>query len=292
VVAVAGRTADRARHNAAELAATLGHDVATAADVRALCAQDIDALLIASPAEAHLEALEAALEHGLACLCEKPIVGLAEADRGLACLQRFAAAKTVFVENAQWPLILPVLDALHGSARTNAAKLSMGLSPMHGGAEAMVSDSLPHLLSLLLELVPQQSRSSVHVRNVAIDSRDPLATLANAVVEVGFEGGSLRAELHLQQVPLQPRPFWFAVDGRRADRRIGKDYALSFVGNGQEVARPAPLFALVAQFVELAKGSGSPQGEELRARLVAEAAVRLRLYAGVLARLFGGTSAI
>ena len=40
----------------------------------ALCASGVAALVIASPAEFHLEALRAGVEAGLPTLCEKPLV--------------------------------------------------------------------------------------------------------------------------------------------------------------------------------------------------------------------------
>ncbi|MEQ1634929.1 MAG: Gfo/Idh/MocA family oxidoreductase, partial [Planctomycetota bacterium] len=154
VVAVAGRDAERAAHHAEELAQRLKHPVEARADLQALCAGGIDALVIASPQEAHLAALRAAASNGLSCLCEKPLVDPRDAALGLAVVQQFRGQGLVLHENAQWPFVLPVLAQLFSRPEGSPRLLEMGLSPMGGGALSMVADSLPHLLSLCLAVLP------------------------------------------------------------------------------------------------------------------------------------------
>src|SRR5438270_13186930 len=72
VAGVSGRSLERATVNAEAIARNLGHEVKPFASPKALCATGVAALVIASPPEFHLEALEAAAEAGLPALCEKP----------------------------------------------------------------------------------------------------------------------------------------------------------------------------------------------------------------------------
>src|SRR5689334_8449589 len=65
VAGVSGRSVDRATVNAATLGQQLSHEVKSFASPAVLCAADIAALVIASPVQFHLEALQAAAEVGL-----------------------------------------------------------------------------------------------------------------------------------------------------------------------------------------------------------------------------------
>src|ERR1700719_65920 len=74
VAAVSGRSLDRATVNAETLGQQLGHEISAFVSPSELCAAGIAALVIASPGQFHLEALQAAMEAGLPTFCEKPLV--------------------------------------------------------------------------------------------------------------------------------------------------------------------------------------------------------------------------
>ena len=65
VAAVSGRSLDRATVNAETLGPKLGHEVTAFASPAALCAAHVAALVIASPVQFHLEALQAATYLGM-----------------------------------------------------------------------------------------------------------------------------------------------------------------------------------------------------------------------------------
>lgn len=290
VVAVAARDAERAAYHAEELAQRLKHPVAAKADVTALCASGIDALVIASPQEAHLTALRAAVSNGLSCLCEKPLVDLRDAAAGLAVVQQFQDQGLVLHENAQWPFVLPVLSQLYSMPEGSPRLLEMGLSPMGGGALSMVADSLPHLLSLCLAVLPKSQALALELRSCTIDTRAAAATSSRLELHFRHPGGELLARLFLVQCPTQPRPAWFALDGRRVDRRIGDGYAISFVGNGAEAAVSDPMYALVEQFLAAATAKRANPRFQANEGGVDAVAVRLRLYAEVLSALGAAAS--
>src|SRR3954468_17260691 len=74
VAGVSGRSLERTNANAEMLGKQFGHEVNPFASPEELCASGVAALVIASPAELHLEALQTAAEAGLPVLCEKPLV--------------------------------------------------------------------------------------------------------------------------------------------------------------------------------------------------------------------------
>ena len=81
---------DVAGSAAASVAEATGAEQARDAD-EALAAKDVDAVLIASSTNTHLDLLERAVEAGKAVLCEKPIdLDLAKVD---ACWQRIKDAR-------------------------------------------------------------------------------------------------------------------------------------------------------------------------------------------------------
>lgn len=283
VTAIAGRDAERTRAVAAELAAGLGHAVAVAADTAEL-ARAVDALVVASPVPGHLAGLDAALAAGVPCLCEKPLVAAADRDAGLARIARFRAQGLLLEENCQWPFVLPALWQLHPELVGRPVRtVAMGLGPGWAGP-AMVADSLSHVLSVvqaLAEIEPDAPPADVR-------QTDGGPAAARNIVQFRLIGGRgpIDVALHLEHCPQQPRPAWLAVDGARIDRRLGPDYAISFVAaDGRTANVQDPLRQLVYGFA-----ANLPRTNRERITALADAvAVRLRLYAGVLDRLAAGS---
>jgi hypothetical protein len=277
VTGVAGRDAAGAERAAGELAAALGAPVTAFADAASL-ARTVDALVVAAPVPAHLAGLEAALAAGVPCLCEKPLVGAAETDAGLACVAAFRDRGILLVENCQWPEIVVQLAPLRSAAAAASPvrRLAMGLGPGWPG-RTMVEDSLSHVLSVLQALVPVPETATV--AGVRQDDAGPAATRNVVRFTVGAATGPVAVELHLEHCPEPPRPAWISIDGARFDRRIGEGYVQSFVaGNGRAIQVQDPLHRLVYGFVQ------SIDRADLERRSIEAAAVstRLRLYRAVL----------
>ncbi|MBL8728684.1 MAG: Gfo/Idh/MocA family oxidoreductase [Planctomycetes bacterium] len=281
VTAVAGRDANGALRGAKQLTATLGHPVDAAADTAAL-AGAVDALVIASPVPSHAAALDAALAAGVACLCEKPLVGWREAEAGRARIRTFAARGLLLDENCQWPFVLPALFELFPQLRTEPPReVRMRLSPV-GRGPSMVEDSLSHVLSVVQALVPWASAALL----AEIGQSDARADAEHNVVRFELRAGNrqVRVELHVQHCPQQPRPAWIEVDGCRMERRIGAGYTISFAGGGREVKTPDPLRQLVYRFAGLLTQRSRDRTTAL-ANLVD---ARLRLYADLLRHVCDG----
>lgn len=286
VTGIAGRDMARAEANALELADRLAHPVSAFADEMALCRSGIDVLVIASPTHAHAAGLDAALDAGLACFCEKPIVDLPHVEAAIGTLARFADAGILVTENSQWPYVLPVVDEIHGRVRASThRRLEVGLSPIDAEPLRMAKESLPHLISMawaLAALEPGQELALDSARAVGV--RD-----GSMAIEATFVATHVRIDacLHLAQCVEQPRPAWVAVDGRRIDRKIGPGYSISFEGGGREVPVEDPLFSLVREFVRECRLPPSAARDRRRKEGARAVAARLRVWRDALQRLFG-----
>jgi len=272
---VAGREFMRTETTAVEISKQLGHPVAAYENAEQLAA-NVDALVVACPAEGHLSGLDAALAAGVPCLCEKPLVTAAQTDEALRRIAAFRERGLLLVENCQWPFTLPALHELHPELREQPVRtLAMRLSPAAPG-RVMIQDSLSHVLSLLQALVPLP----VDAKLKAVVESEPGPAAEHNVVRFEVTGGTenVAVALHLQCCPQQPRPAWYEVNGMRVDRQLGPNYEISFAANdGRVVNVEDPLAKLVYGFVANLKRTPLERTYAFDA-----IELRLRLYSGIL----------
>ncbi len=262
----------------ADLERRLGHRPSGYTDLAQLLERERpDAIAILSPRGTHGRYLEAALAAGTHVLCEKPLLeGPRAAQRVDSLARAFQAAGLLLAENCQWPHVLPAFEELHGPI-ARPSEFAMRLTPASRGAE-MLSDALPHVLSLLQVLAPG---SGAHFEDLAFSTR------AVDAREVQIEGtylcGGRRLGVRVELVSgrTTPREAWLAIDGRRARRRVREqDYAL-FLGEDppqgserREVPLPDPLAAHLAAFLgdlDSVRGGAPPPASDAiieRARLL------------------------
>ena len=278
VTAIAGSSPARAEANAAALGERLGHEVRPCRDLDELCASGIAALVIASPPEHHLAALEAGAAARLPVLCEKPLVHEHDFASGVEVVSRFVGSGLLLTENCHWPFVLPVLRELYGDlSLASVRQLSLGLGAVTSG-RALVQNTLSHVLSL--------AQAVAHVdadTNAGGVSLDRPSLSAPNVIRAHLRGPrlDLRLALHLDPCPNPPRPAWLEIDGARVDRRIAPGHAFSFSGNGRKVPVADPMQQLVFRFAELVRRPNpsciAVEGEAVRQRL--------RLYHDILSRI-------
>jgi hypothetical protein len=157
-------------------------------------------------------------------------------------------------------------------------QLSLGLASVQPG-RAVVRNTLSHLLSLAQALADVDD--TAEVAEVSLDRPGPC--VVPNILRCRLRGPriDLSLALHLDLCSQPPRPAWLAIDGVRADRRVDRDHAFSFVRNGRVVPVADPMEQLVLRFAEcLSSGraaSVAAEGEAVRQRL--------RLYREVLDRL-------
>jgi GFO/IDH/MocA oxidoreductase family protein len=255
VTGVSGRSLKRARVNAQTLGQQLGHEVTAFASAAALCGADLAALVIASPVQFHLEALQAATKAGVPTLCEKPLVHENQAQEGAEVIETFARQRVALAENCQWPYMLPAFFELHGPVEAAPElRVEMGLGPPRSGRE-MVQNTVPHLLSVIQAVTSLDSNTAVTDVSLA----DPAYKTKQNVLHIRLvaPGKIVEGLLHLQICTGPPRPAWLAINGRRIDRRVGQGYAINFFGNSREVAIEDPTRKLVKHFAQLVRGRDS-----------------------------------
>lgn len=279
IAGVAGRDLPGAQRAAAALEEQHGGPIAAFAEPMAL-ARAVDALVVASPAEVHVDGLCAAAAAGVACLCEKPLVPVGRTADGLALIAGFRERGLLLAENCQWPEVLPALYELHpGLVGAPVRHVAMGLGPAHPGP-AMLADSVSHVLSVvqaLADVDPEGHVERARQRDAGGSARSDVVTFRIAAAT-----GPVDVELHLECTPQQPRPAWLAVDGHRIDRRVGAGYRQSFVSpDGHEALVQDPLQALVYGFV----AQLATRDRQRTRRLADSLTLRLRLQASLFAAL-------
>ena len=226
------------------------------ADWRDLLADDIDAVIIATPPDSHARILLAAAAAAKAILVEKPLVTTA-AD--LAAIQQALANSTVMVEHTHLfhPAFRALKAAVVSKGRPIAIRASAGNTGPYRADVSVLWDWGPHDVAMVLDLVP----GPANVREARIVERRYVGAVAAERVRLKLElAGNVPCDIILSTLDARHR--WLAVD--YADcTLIYSDWegrALRFVGSpgappdaeGEVLAVPdgRPLTIAVQEFVD------------------------------------------
>jgi predicted dehydrogenase len=243
-----------------------------------LDSEALDALAILSPPGTHLEYLWRALRHGLAVLCEKPLVwGMNAIDEVAAeVVDDFVERGILLYENCQWPLTLPAFERLHpGALAAPPRSFRMELQPVGSGVQAL-GDALSHPLSVLQALLPGEAPAISRITFSPPRSRGEVKPLTIRFYYESGDGGGCETELVLGDDDALPRRAALAIDGREARRVVEPEtYRLSFAASHGSVPLDDPLTTLVADFVGCLRDPDEA-GREARARDIEQ---RMRLLA-------------
>ncbi|MES1243422.1 MAG: Gfo/Idh/MocA family oxidoreductase [Acidobacteriota bacterium] len=274
VTAVVGTSEETLREARERLAARYGIECRgylRLADL--LAAEEVDAVVVCSPPEHHLEALELALAAGCHAFCEKPLWwedGLEETPaaaveaRAAALVRGFAERGLVLAVNTQMPFTLEGFDRLYPGARAEPPRsFAMRMSPITAGPRAVV-DSAPHLLSMLYALAGEGSiEDAAAFRQDADGGRQTLGFVYR------HDRGAVRTRLVLRRRLSAPRPLSYCVDGNFATRRIEMpDYRIRLADRRRSVALRDPLSGSVDRFVEAVRSGRAGPSWELAAGML------------------------
>jgi len=246
IVGTSQATADQAR---AALAARYNlHCAAYDSLATALDREGPDIVAICSPYRVHRDQLRAVAEAGCHCLCEKPLwwgEGVTRAETTGELVDAFVRAGRYLAPVTQWPYTLPAYYRLHPDTEGAAIEtFAMELSPIAGGP-TMVLDAVPHLLSMLHHLVGVGE---------IVAPRSRFLDRTQAAMELGFDylhgGGATLVRFTAAVCASQPRPAAYAINERRAERRIQlPEYRMSLAAGATQVTMEDPLELLVADFL-------------------------------------------
>ena len=255
---------------------------------RALEEERPDIVAVCSPYLVHREQLDLIAEAGAHCLCEKPLwwgPGMDSARETGRLVDSFLEAGLLLDLLTQWPQTLGSYDELFPqTAAEPIERFEMRLSPISSGLD-MVPDAMPHVLSMIWALIKDPGE---------IASPKAVFCDGGRKLTVDFDyrrpSGVTRVTARFVTCPEQPRPAWYGINRRVAERKIDMTggYEMRLAAGhdegGRGVALPDPLPLLVRQFLgELRGGQGtfneSRRRHMRRERLIASVTQLATLYA-------------
>lgn len=212
----------------------------------ALATEQPIAVALCSPWRFHEQQLEQIAAAGCHCLVEKPLVWPADMATVDALIGHFEARARLLAMVTQWPLTLPAFRRLHARPAETAATFAMGLSPISIGAD-MITDAAPHFISMLQALLGPGSFDQVETEIGS--GRQPDRLTLNCTYR--HATGACRGTLELVTCPEPPRPAWYEINGRRADREIAlPEYQQFLAAGARRVALPDPLEGIARGFID------------------------------------------
>jgi predicted dehydrogenase len=181
LVAVAGRNADRA----ADFAVELGFARSTGDWAAVVEAEDVDVVAVATPVEAHAEAVAAALQEGKHVLCEKPLGIDADEARELWELAEDAGVTHAVGFNYRYVPAVALAKELVDAGRLGELRHYRGLylqdyqvlgtqtRPSHGGAGAVLD--YVHVVDMLRFLAAEPQAVSAATATFVSPTEDQFA---------------------------------------------------------------------------------------------------------------------
>ncbi len=215
LVAVLGTTDTTAERARSDLAAD-GYTCPAYSDFDAMVNEcRPEALVVASPAGTHRPWLEAALQHEMHVLCEKPLLSTYD-QASFLVPHRFAAQGRVLMENCQWPMTLEAFGRLHPDcALDQVSRFRMMLAPAFRGLSRWL-EIVSHPLSLLQAVAPGPAElENVRFQEAALDAPDSRLFFCFQSLQ-----RSIECEILLQDTGERPRPAEYAFDDLVCRRRV------------------------------------------------------------------------
>ena len=206
-----------------------------------------DAVVIASPSSTHYGYLLQCVDSGVHIFCEKPFIWDDHGDQRKRVEDIFEKAREkrlIIAMNSQWPFSLEAYETLCGKVviqKLNTFFIKM--SPPFAG-RAMISESVPHALSLLYCLlgvgkIEDLDFDSGGEREMSIRFSYLFETQAcNVIIKLIFQD-------------TQPRDLSFGLNDKVVSRSLGpEDYEIYFNYGDKKLRMVDPLARSVQNFLE------------------------------------------
>lgn len=218
-------------------------------------AEDLDAVVIASPAHSHLRYLTECIEQGISVFCEKPFIDPSLPEVSETIYSLLAAArrkKATLAMNSQWPFCLSSYERLCGRVVHEGfpRRFAIRLSPICERSE-MIPDSVPHGLSILYAALGKGT-----ITDLSFGAENEGMAIDFTYVS---KHGSCRVSLSMIREINQPRTFSFGFDDRIATRSIDMaTYDIRLSSEGKSLSIPDPLNLSVKDFIDAQTSGREP----------------------------------
>jgi GFO/IDH/MocA oxidoreductase family protein len=216
------------------------------------------AVAICSPWQVHQQQLTEVAAANRHCLVEKPLAWPLDETGADQLIAGFEQRGLLLQVVNQWPTTLGAYAELHGDPGKTAEQFTMRLSPISIGPD-MITDSAPHFIGMLQSLAGPGNCTDSSINSI---SREEL----HLDCRYQHARGAIAARLILKTRVQRPRPAWYEINGRRADREVAlPDYRQYLVSGDRRVKVSDPMQAVAARFARDLRAGEKTQGELLRA---------------------------
>jgi len=214
-----------------------------------------NAVVIASPSSTHYEYLLQCVDSGVHILCEKPFIWDGQRDLRKRVEDIFEKARRknlIIAMNSQWPFSIDAYETLCGKVviqKLNTFFIKM--SPPFAG-KAMISESVPHALSLLYCLL-----GVGEIEDLDFDSDGEKEM--NIRFSYLFEAQACEVMITLIFQGIQPRDLSFGLNDKIVSRSLGvEDYEICFNYGDKKLRIVDPLARSVQNFLEAVEKQTEP----------------------------------
>ena len=214
-----------------------------------------DAVVIASPSSTHYEYLLQCVDLGIHIFCEKPFIWDDHGDQRKRVEDIFEKARRknlIIAMNSQWPFSIDAYETLCGKVviqKLNTFFIKM--SPPFAG-KAMISESVPHALSLLYCLL-----GVGEIEDLDFDSDGEKEM--NIRFSYLFEAQACEVMITLIFQGIQPRDLSFGLNDKIVSRSLGvEDYEICFNYGDKKLRIVDPLARSVQNFLEAVEKQTEP----------------------------------
>ncbi|MEM7304589.1 MAG: Gfo/Idh/MocA family oxidoreductase [Pseudomonadota bacterium] len=213
----------------------------------------IDALIISSPPETHLQFLEEALKNNLHVFCEKPLwwpsqnTKIPTNQNYIAqiqnCLNLAIDNQCMIHLNAQWPYTLPDFYRLYPHLlSTETSQFTMDLSPQSEGVSMLV-DAASHGLSMLYYLAGQGEITDIVFTGASNQGFTASFNYQHAV-------GVIETTLGFTKSLEVPKPARYIINHCKVDRKVSlPDYQIGLQSTQHSIPIKDPLLSSVEDFI-------------------------------------------
>lgn len=207
--------------------------------------EELDAVSICTPPYLHEKQIGRCLEEKLHVLCEKPLVISNEMESYKIAKKLFELAdknNRVLTVNTQWPSVLKYL----GDLGEKIEKFSMTMEPGLKGIN-MIIDSIPHMNSMLIRLVPNGEIKNLKFLELKEDY---------AKIKFYYKNKDNLCDVcyNMRYKKERPREINFSINENTFKREIGENYQQRIIGGNRIFDIEDPLKVLIKGFISALEG--------------------------------------